>query len=87
MTQEYKPDAPNEEDALLDKELVHEDIQQGADQSIDPRDHPLDAPTALHVTAAGIKDKKADERRNRRQRKAMRQRKGAEAVRHLGVPG
>lgn len=34
MTQEYKPDAPNEEDALLDKELAHEDIQQGADQSI-----------------------------------------------------
>ena len=27
MTQEYKPDAPNEEDALLDKELAHEHIQ------------------------------------------------------------
>ncbi|MGZ5095945.1 MAG: hypothetical protein ACXWCY_32100 [Burkholderiales bacterium] len=34
MTPEYKPNIRNEEDTLLDKGLMHEDIQQGADQSI-----------------------------------------------------
>ena len=34
MAQENNSDATREEDALLDKKLVHEDIQQGADRSI-----------------------------------------------------
>ncbi|MGZ5094383.1 MAG: hypothetical protein ACXWIP_24460 [Burkholderiales bacterium] len=34
MTQEYEPAARNLEDALLEKEMAHEEVQQGTDQSI-----------------------------------------------------
>lgn len=34
MPQEYNPDAPEDNDAALDKAVAHEDIQQGGGQSI-----------------------------------------------------